>query len=154
MTGTLDASGTLASADLVDAVRALVRATDAFRFRQGARAGLSLAETTTLVELLRRQPLRAKQIQEITGLTQGSITPLLDRLDARGLTQRSRPPHDKRTVAITLTPDGERVAGELLGPLGELVRQALVKPGLPEPDVMVGFLHHLASVLRDHTATG
>jgi DNA-binding MarR family transcriptional regulator len=150
VTGTVEASGTLDSTDLVDAIRALVRATDAFRFRQGARAGLSLAETTTLVELLRRQPLRAKQIQEVTGLTQGSITPLLDRLDARGLTQRSRPSHDKRTVAVTLTPDGERVAAELVGPLGELVREALVRPGLPAPEVMVGFLHHLAAVLRDH----
>jgi len=144
----------LDAADLVDAIRALVRATDAFRFRQGARAGLSLAETTTLVELLRRQPLRAKQIQEITGLTQGSITPLLDRLDARGLTERSRPPHDKRTVAVMLTPEGERVATELVEPLADLVRQSLGQPGLPAPAVMVGFLHHLATVVRDHVTAG
>jgi DNA-binding MarR family transcriptional regulator len=38
-----------------------------------------------------------------------SVTNIVDRLEADALTRRSRPPTDRRTVLVEITPDGERV---------------------------------------------
>ena len=39
----------------------------------------------------------------------GTITPLLKRLEQRGLVKRTRSIHDERTVVVTLTPEGDRL---------------------------------------------
>ncbi|MER6074374.1 MarR family transcriptional regulator [Streptomyces sp. NPDC001817] len=53
-------------------------------------------------------PLTVKQIADMTGLTTGSATRLVDRLERDGYVARSPDPQDRRRVLVTPVP--ERVA--------------------------------------------
>ena len=51
-----------------------------------------------------------QSVGELIGRLQldyGTMTPLLKRLEKRGLVRRSRNPQDERTVIVSLAPDGE-----------------------------------------------
>jgi DNA-binding MarR family transcriptional regulator len=47
------------------------------------------------------------------------ITRMLDKLEARGLVVRDRPPDNRRTVRVGITPAGTDLLGEIAGPLRE-----------------------------------
>src|SRR5262245_53005511 len=47
-------------------------------------------------------PLAAGQLADLTGLTTGAITRILDRLEKAGLVQRVRDPNDGRKVIVQL----------------------------------------------------
>lgn len=45
-------------------------------------------------------PITAGRLADLTGLTTGAVTALIDRLEAAGFVQRERDPNDKRRVII------------------------------------------------------
>lgn len=49
------------------------------------------------------------QLARIIGLTSPSMVPLIDKLTERGLTQRIRHDHDRRTVCIRITAEGRKL---------------------------------------------
>ncbi|MCX6462851.1 MAG: MarR family transcriptional regulator [Pseudonocardiales bacterium] len=136
-----------AVAEVLVALRRLARGIDTYRFALGDRLDLGLAEILALGELLFDQPLRAGDVQARTGLTQGSITALLDRLEGRDLIRRSRPPHDRRIVAVTLTDAGREVAERMYAPLRERLGDGAAAGDAPDARTLVRSLTHLADVL-------
>ncbi|MFJ3617781.1 MarR family winged helix-turn-helix transcriptional regulator [Streptomyces iakyrus] len=52
---------------------------------------------------LEPEPLTTGQIAELTGLTSGSATRLVDRLERAGLVERRPDPHDRRRTRVSLT---------------------------------------------------
>jgi DNA-binding MarR family transcriptional regulator len=50
-------------------------------------------------------PLTAGQLAELTGLTTGAVTGLLDRLENAGYVRRERDPADRRRVIVQLVPE-------------------------------------------------
>lgn len=53
------------------------------------------------------------------------ITRLLDRMEKRGVAERSRSTEDRRVVTVRITPDGLRLLEAVDGPLSERVRSLL-----------------------------
>ncbi|MGW0765542.1 MarR family winged helix-turn-helix transcriptional regulator [Streptomyces sp. NPDC002676] len=53
-------------------------------------------------------PLTVRQIADMTGLTTGSATRLVDRLEREGYVSRTADPHDRRRVLVAPVP--ERIA--------------------------------------------
>lgn len=55
-------------------------------------------------------PQRPSDLQDLTGLSSGGVTHLLDHLERSGFITRNRPSrdHDRRTVIVELTADGQR----------------------------------------------
>jgi DNA-binding MarR family transcriptional regulator len=51
------------------------------------------------------QPLTAGQLAELTGLTTGAVTGVLDRLEATSFVRRERDPGDRRRVIVRLLPE-------------------------------------------------
>jgi DNA-binding MarR family transcriptional regulator len=51
------------------------------------------------------EPLTAGQLAELTGLTTGAVTGVLDRLEASGFVTRERDSHDRRRVIVRLVPE-------------------------------------------------
>jgi DNA-binding MarR family transcriptional regulator len=51
------------------------------------------------------EPLTAGQLAELTGLTTGAVTGVLDRLENAGYVRRERDPNDRRRVIARLVPD-------------------------------------------------
>jgi DNA-binding MarR family transcriptional regulator len=101
-------------AALLAVVRAIRASTDGYRRVVAARFGLGAADLAALSLLQRQEPQRAGQIGEWTGLTPGSVTALLDRLEARGLLTRIRPAHDRRSVEVGLTPEGRALGDAVI----------------------------------------
>jgi DNA-binding MarR family transcriptional regulator len=68
--------------------------------------GLTYPQFLVLVLLWRRGSLTVREIIEKLQLDYGTVSPLLKRLESRGLLSRNRRPDDERTVEITLTDEG------------------------------------------------
>ncbi len=56
-------------------------------------------------------------------LDSGTLTPLLKRLEARGLVERRRDPADERRVLVSLTESGDRLQDDLAHVPGALVER-------------------------------
>jgi DNA-binding MarR family transcriptional regulator len=67
------------------------------------------------VLLWQREALTVREIIEQLHLDYGTVSPLLKRLESRGLVKRRRRPDDERSVAITLTDDGRALKGQTAG---------------------------------------
>ena len=61
------------------------------------------------------EPLTAGQLAELTGLTTGAVTGVLDRLEGAGFVSRGRDPGDRRRVVVRLVPE----AMARIGPMFE-----------------------------------
>jgi len=53
------------------------------------------------------QGMSCKELSEMTLITKGTLTGVVDRLAEKGLVKRTPLEHDRRSVFITLTPQGE-----------------------------------------------
>jgi DNA-binding MarR family transcriptional regulator len=64
------------------------------------------ATDTKCVDLILRAPdgkLTAGQLSEMSGLTTGAVTHILDRLEKKGFVERQRDPSDRRKVLVSVT---------------------------------------------------
>ncbi len=79
--------------------------------RARARAGITQSEYSALHHLTHnREGLTPGQLGTVLALTSGSITKLVDRLEARKLAHRVRlPDGDRRSVTVKATEDGTRL---------------------------------------------
>jgi DNA-binding MarR family transcriptional regulator len=86
------------------------------------RAGVNSTdlEAADLINLM--GPMTAGRLAELTGLTTGAITGVIDRLERAGFARRVKDPDDRRRVVIELAP--EHVEGKL-GPLYEPMQRAM-----------------------------
>jgi DNA-binding MarR family transcriptional regulator len=67
--------------------------------------GLSMADHKALDLVCAAGPLTAGQLAELTNLTTGGVTGLVDRLEQAGLVRRERDPHDRRRVIVQPSSD-------------------------------------------------
>jgi len=104
-------------AAILAAVRAIGSATDSYRRAVIAESGLGTADLVTLSLLQREEPQQASRIGESTGLTPGSVTALLDRLEDRGYLTRVRTDHDRRSLEVRLTPTGRALGNAVINAL-------------------------------------
>ncbi|GAB6038533.1 MarR family transcriptional regulator [Fundidesulfovibrio butyratiphilus] len=75
-------------------------------------SGLSLPQMHTL-EILGQSPsLRMKELAAKMGVTTGTLTITVDRLEKRGLVVRIPHETDRRSILVTLTEAGRAVFGE------------------------------------------
>jgi DNA-binding MarR family transcriptional regulator len=76
-----------------------------------ARTGIHVTDMKVLSLLTRLGPLNASRIADLSGLTTGAITFVLDRLEKLGYAHRVRSAKDRRVVLMEVNP--EALAGSL-----------------------------------------
>lgn len=77
--------------------------------------GLSVSGAKLMLALLRSRPehqLSPGQLAREGGLTSGTMTVLIDQIEARGLVERHPDPHDRRALLVRLTPTGKQLIEE------------------------------------------
>ncbi|MGV3527234.1 MAG: MarR family winged helix-turn-helix transcriptional regulator [Candidatus Sericytochromatia bacterium] len=74
--------------------------------------GLTYPQYLVMLVLWEVQEATVKQLGERLALDSGTLTPLLKRLEQRGLLTRQRDTADERVVRIALTPAGEALRAE------------------------------------------
>jgi DNA-binding MarR family transcriptional regulator len=88
-----------------------------------ARLGLSPADLETLDLLGAHGPLTAGRLAELTGLTTGAITGVVDRLEREGLVRRERDAEDRRRVIVHPVPERTRAIARLYDPLARAMAE-------------------------------
>lgn len=97
-----DVAGILSRLDSLG--RDLGAATVLYHSEVAEHLGLSVTDHKCLDLAMRAEgPLTAGRIAELSGLTTGAITGVLDRLERAGYAKRVRDPHDRRRVLLELS---------------------------------------------------
>lgn len=70
--------------------------------------GISLAQMHTIEIIGHSRNMRMKEIAQKMGITTGSLTVMIDRLEKNGLVQRLPHPDDRRSFRLALTAKGNQ----------------------------------------------
>src|SRR4051794_40246096 len=101
--------------ELLLEVRRSQNATD--RFDQAVADALGLNRTDMrCLDIVEMEGLvTAGRLAEVTGLTTGAITTVIDRLEHKGLARRVRDPRDRRRVLVEMAPEARSGATDYYG---------------------------------------
>lgn len=112
--------------------------------------GVTYPQYLVLLVLWERDGQTVTELGERLSLDSGTLTPLLRRMEARGLVTRARRAEDERQVQITLTPQGRRLKQKA----HRVPAGLFAKCGLTGPDLarLRGELSALATRLTDSEA--
>ncbi len=110
--------------------------------------GLTDAQWKPMLRLLGQPHLTATALARECHIDCGGLTRLLDRLEAKGLVQRARAPHDRRVVQVALTDAGRAVAGQLPALLGGMQQQMLQGMDAHEQAALRGYLDRMEANLQ------
>lgn len=109
-------------ASMRDEFRQFATVTILFHQAIADRLGMHVTDHKCADILLRTGPITAGELAELTGLTTGAITGVIDRLEKAGFVRRAKDPHDRRRVIIE--PIRERLEQEV-GPYFESIGCAM-----------------------------
>jgi DNA-binding MarR family transcriptional regulator len=110
-------------------VRLLAECMQGFERFSGAavrRCGLTHAQFDILATLGNTPGMCYKELGQKTLITKGTLTGVIERLEQRGLVERSQGSADKRQFFVRLTPAGEALFAEVFPRVGQQVRQLFV----------------------------
>jgi len=138
-------------AELGDEARALQSAVDALDEAVAAHLGVNRTDLRCLDILLRLGPATPGKLATALGLTTGSVTTMLDRLERLGHLSRSSDPTDRRKVLVTPSDSVVRAAGELYGPLADEGARELARYTTAELDLLIDFHRHSRLLQERHT---
>jgi DNA-binding MarR family transcriptional regulator len=103
-----------------------------------ARIGVTVTDMEVIESLTSTGPMTAGQLAELTGLTTGAITGMLNRLEEAGYVRRERDPEDARRVIVRLAPDTDQIRG--IGPAFDSIGKAWEEQIAQYDDEQIAFL--------------
>lgn len=74
--------------------------------------GMTLAQMHTLEILGAHEPLRMKELAQKMGVTTGTLTVQVDRLERMGMVRRKPHHEDRRSILVELTEEGRELSDE------------------------------------------
>lgn len=137
-------------AELSNEVRALQMAVDALDEAVARQLGVNRTDLRCLDLLHQLGEATPGQLGSALGLTTGSVTAMLDRLERLGYLRRSPDPQDRRRVLVTPTPEAVEKAAALYGPLAEAGARAIARYTVPELELLIDFLRRSRKLQEEH----
>jgi DNA-binding MarR family transcriptional regulator len=108
-----------------------------FHSRVAEQMGLSATDEKCLDLAMRAEgPLTAGRIAELSGLSTGAVTGVIDRLERAGYVRRVRDPHDRRKVLVEVTPQNSEKFAHLFEGALETVETVLSQFTPEERDLL------------------
>ena len=98
--------------------------------------GLTYTQYITMTVLWEKKQAKVKELGEVLYLNSATLTPLLKKLESKGLLTRNRMKSDERNVLVQITQAGEDLEARASG-ISEIVLRQL---GLEENEVKVLFI--------------
>ena len=117
-----------------------------------SRLGISPTDLETMDILSTNGPLTAGRLAELTGLTTGAITGVVDRLERSGFVRRERDANDRRRVIVHLVADRARKIGKLYVPLARAMTELSQRYTDEELALMVDYTRRGNAITLDHIA--
>ncbi|WP_239157901.1 MarR family transcriptional regulator [Streptomyces sp. SID13726] len=107
---------------IVDGLAQLSFAVQAALGKVAAEHGLSVVQLRLLGVLRDRTP-GMQELARHLGLDKSSMTGLVDRAERRDLVRRTPSPHDRRSFLVSLTPEGQALAGRCASDADRRIRE-------------------------------
>ena len=99
-------------------------------------------------------PLTAGRLAELSGLTTGTVTGVLDRLEKAGYARRVRDATDQRKVVVTPVPEAMATLAEHLRAHGEHLDAVLRRRDAAQLRVIADFLAELSASVSSPGSRG
>ena len=113
--------------------------------------GVNPTDLGSLCLLLLHGPAPAGRLAELTGLTTGAVTGVIDRLEKIGYARRTPDPNDRRRVRVEVTPTFYRAAEPLWGPMAAEWQSMLARRfTIEELERITAFLRATNDLARRH----
>src|SRR5262245_46154033 len=139
--------------ELVAAVQlATRRLGDAINHYEAAvadRLGMHPTDLQCLGMLQLQGPTTAGQLAELSGLTTGAVTGVVDRLERGGYVRREADSADRRRVVVSLVPERQDVVAELYEPLVRVADQLYERYSDDDLAVVLDVSDRLEPLLRE-----
>jgi DNA-binding MarR family transcriptional regulator len=137
-------------------IAAILRATADVAARRTAhgqavaeRLGLASADVEVLTALSVEGAMTVGRIGELTGLTTGATTRMVDRLEQAGFVRRVPDPGDRRRVIVEPAGDRGSAVVRAFDPIELAARQALAELDEPVLEGIAGYLSAFAAAISD-----
>ncbi|MBC8049884.1 MAG: MarR family transcriptional regulator [Chitinophagales bacterium] len=133
---------------IVETARKIHSAMDAVDALVSERLSVHRSDLRSL-NLLEHGPLSASQIGARTGLTSGSVTALIDRLERAGFVERRRSAEDRRRVDVAIPDERFETIGSLYRHVAQSVIRQFADKNASELAVATEVLQSFARALED-----
>ena len=132
---------------VIAALRRITRAIDLHSRLLLKRCGLTAPQLATLQAIQRLQPLTVGALARNVHLGHATVTGILTRMEERGFVVRMRGSHDRRSVLVELTAEGNRIVEEAPSPLQERFHHELSRLHEWERTMILATLQRIASMM-------
>nr|ADE22298.1 putative transcriptional regulator [Streptomyces flavogriseus] len=136
--------------ELAAEIRALQTAVDSFDAAAAERLGVGRTDLHALDVLMQRESAAPSELGAALGLTTGSVTALLDRLDRLGYLTRSPDPKDRRRSIVRPTPKAVQAVEEIFGPLAVDGFQQVARYGAEQLELLLDFMRSSRELQERH----
>lgn len=109
--------------------------------------GLNITDHKCLDIVLGMGRATAGQLAELTGLTTGAITSVINRLEKAGFVRRVKDPSDRRIVWVEPVPSRLEPMREVFAPLGEAMAELYSRYSSDELRLILDYVERSAQVL-------
>jgi DNA-binding MarR family transcriptional regulator len=117
------------------------------------RFGLSESDVETLEALIDVGATTAGRLSELTGLTSGAVTRVIDRLEQAGYVRRVPDPGDRRRVIVEVDPQKSAAIQAALGRLGSASAKEIGRYTEAQLALIDDFLTRMAEITHDEATT-
>jgi len=138
-------------AALLDASRRMSTQTIFFHQAVAKFLGLNITDHKCLDIVLGMGRATAGQLADLTGLTTGAITSVINRLEKAGFVRRVKDPSDLRIVYVEPIPASLKPLQEVFGPLGEAMSELFSRYSPDEMRLILDYIDRSTQVLVRQT---
>lgn len=102
--------------------------------------GLNATDHKCLDYLLKAGPVTAGRLAELTGLTTGAVTSVIDRLEQAGFATRDKDPNDRRKVLVKAVSEKSELISSLFGSALKATKELVTRYNEQESRIILDFL--------------
>ncbi|MGW1209324.1 MarR family winged helix-turn-helix transcriptional regulator [Streptomyces sp. NPDC002499] len=138
-------------ADLGEVMQGYQSAVDDYDRETARLLGVNETDLRCLELLLGAGELSPRELSTRLGLTTGSVTAMLDRLENLGLLNRTPHPVDRRKTVVRVTPEGARRCYELIAPhIEDSTKEISAKYSVEQLRLVIDFLRANTAIQTRH----
>jgi DNA-binding MarR family transcriptional regulator len=135
---------------LGDEIRAHQAAVNALDEAAAANLGINRTDLRCIDALIQSGPTTPGQLAGRLGLTTGSVTALLDRLQRLGYLTRTPDPTDRRRILVDATAEATAKAAAVYGPLAEEGAKDIARYSVTELELLIDYLRRGRALQDKH----
>ena len=139
--------------DVVRAIRSIILAAERLRQNQAAIRDVGVSELLALAHLYYDGELTPGELGGRLGLSSGTMTALVDRLESASYAARSPNPDDRRSQLVRISGTGAAIMGSIYAEFAESIHRTLVGMSAQIRRALIDALVALAADIDAHSAT-